>query len=314
MTTRSLLRILLLLGVGWLTFMTPMLLSLRSIWRHADGYFRAEYLVADDCESEEEAMGCYLEGQLLLDRGRTSRDEELFVYSSLTHPAGTRIAVFYNPTVAERSERLLNATGADDVEQVVRRGLWQNARLLLLVLGSAALVHVLLRTGPGRVARGPRRLAIDLGGVAPGGGPVCGATPAVGTVLFAHGLTFLALQISNPQIGGIVLGLVLAAAGTPLLVRRFLVLAKDEGRAVRGWHFLGLAFGGRQQGLPDFARVDLQPAVGGLVIFITGPGTRERVEVPGPLGSARDRARRLASFLGVPLEDATAAWPTPPDA
>jgi len=42
------------------------------------------------------------------------------------------------------------------------------------------------------------------------------------------------------------------------------------------------------------------------VVFIAGPDASERVEASSSLISARDRARRLARLLGVPLEDATA--------
>jgi hypothetical protein len=316
MTTRSLLRILLLLGVVWLMLMTLNLLSLRSIWLHADGYFRVEYLVTEgDCSTGGGESGpCCLEGKVLLDRGQTGRDEALCSGTSVTYRAGALIDVFYNPTVSDRVERLLYAYGADDVKQLVRRRLWQNARLLLLVLGSAALVHVLLRTGPGRVARRPRQLVIDLGGVASDIGPALGATPAaIGIVLFSHGLTFIAWGISPLQIGGIVLGLVLAAAGTPLLVRRFLVLVEDEGKAFRGWHFLGLPFRRRQESLPHFTQVGLRrTASGGFVVFLAGPEDSERVDVFRSFGPARDRARHLASLLGVPLENATAASLAPP--
>ncbi len=305
MTTRSLLRILLFLGVAWLTLLSPSLFTLRSILRNADGYSRAEYLVTGGhCDTGDERTYCFLEGKVLLDRGRKSSDEELYVGFSLTHPAGVRLAVFYNPTVI--SERLLETNGTANVAQLARRRLWEAGRLLLLVLGSAAFVHLLLRTAPGRVARGPRRLAIDLGGVAPASG-LGGALPAIGTVLFSLGLTFLAWQISRPEIGGIVLGLLSAGAGTPLLVRRFLVLAEDEEKAIRGWHLLGLRFREREESLPVFDRVGLRRAASeDFVVFIAGPDASERVEASSSLISARDRARRLASLLGVPLEDATA--------
>jgi hypothetical protein len=313
MTTRSLLRILLVLGVGWLTLLSPSLFTLRSILRDADGYSRAEYLVTGGhCDEGDERVYCFLEGKVLLDRGQTSSDEDLSVGFSLTHPAGARLAVFYNPTRV--SERVLEANGAADAAQLARRRLWEAARLLLLVLGSAAFVHVLLRTGPGRVGRGPRQLAIDLGGLAPASG-LGGALPAIGTVLFSQGLTLLAWQISHPEIGGIVLGLLLAAAGTPLLVRRFLVLAENQGKAIRGWHFLGLRFRKREESLPVFDRVGLRrAATDDFVVFIAGPDASERVEASSSLISARDRARRLASLLGVPLEDATAGLSAHPAA
>jgi hypothetical protein len=310
MTTRSLLRILLVLGVGWLTFLSPSLFTLRSILRDADGYSQAEYLVAGGhCDEGDERVSCFLEGKVLLDRGQTSSDEELFVGFSLTRPAGTRLAVFYNPTRV--SERLLEANGAADAAQLARRRLWEAGRLLLLVLGSATFVHVLLRTGPRRVVRGPRQLAIDLGGVAPASG-LGAALSAIGTVLFSHGLNFLAWKISPPEIGGVVLGLLLAAAGTPLLVRRFLVLAEDEGKAIRGWHFLGLRFREREESLPLLDRVGLRRATDDFVVFVAGPDASERVEASSSLISARDRARRLASLLGVPLDDATAGSSAPP--
>jgi hypothetical protein len=172
---------------------------------------------------------------------------------------------------------------------LARRRSWEAGRLLLLVLGSATFVHVLLRTGPGRVVRGPRQLAIGLGA----------ALPAIGTVLFSHGLTFLAWKISPPEIGGVGLGLLLAAAGTPLLIRRFLVLAEDDGKAIRGWHFLGLRFREREESLPVLDRVGLRRATDDFVVFVAGPAASERVEASSSLISARDRARRLASLLAI---------------
>jgi hypothetical protein len=144
MTTRSLLRILLFLGVACLTLLFPSLFTLRSILRDADGYSRAEYLVTGGhCHTDDERTYCFLEGKVLLDRGETAGDDELYVGFSLTHPAGARLAVFYNPTAV--SERLLETSGAADVAQLARRRLWEAGRLLLLVLGSATCCSAPLR-------------------------------------------------------------------------------------------------------------------------------------------------------------------------
>jgi hypothetical protein len=85
MTTRSLIRILLLLAVGWLLLLGPGLLTHWSILRQAGGYRRAEFLVTGGhCvgggsggRTQRSAPRCFLEGKVLLDGGRTSSDEEL---------------------------------------------------------------------------------------------------------------------------------------------------------------------------------------------------------------------------------------------
>jgi hypothetical protein len=317
MTTRSLVWILLLLGTGWLLILSPGLFSYWSILRHADGYRRAEYLVTGgNCISggsggrtTRSAPRCFLEGKVLLDGGRTSKDEELSVGSSLTHPAGARIAVFYNPALPsvgpnELPQRVLQVEDGPDPASLARRWLRAAARIVLLALGSAVLVHVLLRTGTGRLAHGPRELAVDLGG----------GQAAVGTVLSSQGLSFLVGQIPDPAVGGIVLGLILVGAGVPLLVRRFVVFAKDDERATRGRHLLGLPFARRQESLPAVAKVSLESSGGRIGIVMTGPAVSERSEASEARATALERARRIADFFGATLEDTTDRLPASPSA
>jgi hypothetical protein len=317
MTTRSLIRILLLLAVGWLLLLGPGLLTHWSILRQAGGYRRAEFLVTGGhCvgggsggRTQRSAPRCFLEGKVLLDGGRTSRDEELSVGSTLTHPAGARIAVYYNPALPSVDSndlplRLLQAKDGPDPATLARRWLRAAARMILLSLGLAVLVHVLLRTGTARLARGPQQLAVDLGG----------GQAAVGTLLVSQGLNFLAAQIPDPAAGGIVLGLILAGSGAPLLVRRFVVFSKDDARATRGHHFLGLPFARREEALPRVARVTLEGGVGRATIVMTGSAGAERVEAPEPRASARDRARGLADFFGATLEEGGDQPASPPSA
>ncbi len=316
MTTRSLVRILLFLGIGWLLVLSPGLLTYWSILRHADGYRRAEFLVTggncitsgSGARSQRSAPRCFLEGKVLLEGGLTKPGEELSVGSSLTHPVGARIAVFYNPALPSTGpndlpQRLLEVEEAPEPATLARRWLRSATRIILLALGSAVLVHVLLRTGTSRLARGPRQLAVDLGG-----GPA-----AVGTVLVSQG-SVLACQTSDPAVAGIVLGLVLVGAGVPLLVRRFVVFSKDDGRATRGLHFLGLPFARRQGSLPAVAKVALQGGGSRIGIVITGPDVSERIEVRAGAASARDHAGRLADFFGATLEDASDRQHPPPRA
>ncbi len=306
MTTRSLVGILLFIAIGWLLVLSPGVLSYWSVLRNAQGYRRAQYLVTGGhCiggggsgrQTTRSAPRCYLEGKVLLG-GDGVRDEILGVGPRLTHRAGDRIDVFYNPEMPplgpqDLPQRLLPAEDGPDPARVARGWLWAVARLLLLALGSAVLVHVLLRMGPRRLGRGPGQLVVDLGG---------GPAP-IGIILSSQGLTLLAVQIPDPAVGGIVLGLILLGIGVPLLARSFVVFSRDEGWARRGWQIFGFAFARSQGALPAVAQVSRESVGGRVAIVLRAPAGNERLEAGGPRAAEKKRAQRLADYFGVPLEE-----------
>jgi hypothetical protein len=305
MRTRSLIRILLFLAVGWIFILSPGLISQWAVLKNADGYRRAEFQVTGShCigggsggRTSNSSPSCFLTGKVLIDGKSIS--EEYSVGSTLPsdRPAGSQFAVFYNPRMPAFgmnyfNERVLAAESDGNPAQSAHRWLWAAARMILLSLAAAAAVHMVLRMSLRRLSRPPHGLAVDFGG-----GPA-----AAGTLLVSLGLSFLIGQIPDFTWGGILVGLILCVIGSPMLIRRFLVLSKDDGRATRGSHLLGFAFRTRSQPLPGITRIRVEGRARRSAILLVWPEGSELVREGEPYAANLKVASRLAGFFGVPLE------------
>jgi hypothetical protein len=312
MTIRALVRVLLLVGLGWLFITGPPVLTDLLILRNASGYRRAVFLVTGgNCiggdvtrdsrgQTSRSTRYCFLEGNVMSDGDSNGVAEEMSVYSSLPvdSPPGTRLPVFYNPslrpyTINYLNLRLLPDEHGTEPAVLARARLWKVTWVVLIALGTLLAVHLVLRWGVRRLSGPPRQLAVDLGG----GHAITGA------VLFSQGMTLILAQIPNPAWGGVVFGAVLAGAGAAFLIRRFALFDKDEARMTRGRHLFSLVLRQEERGLPSVGTVTLRREQGSLVLALDGPGGTETLGAPATLEDARRAGVDLAAFFGAEFAD-----------
>lgn len=306
MRTRSLIGMLALLGAGWLFVLGPALLTYSQVLRNAGGYRRAELVVTGqnciggtrDSKGRSSPRFCFLQGKVV-EGTAPGIDEEMSVGSELPadRPAGTRVPVYYNPTLPAFGMNYLNLRvlpREDATPAAMARGWLIGAtRIIQLSLVMAILVHVLLRWGRRRFTSETSGFSVDLGG----------GVPAVGTFLFSQGLMFLLAQGRHPAWGGVVLGILLVLAGVPLLLRRYAVFERGVETVTRGRYFLGVSLGSAPSPWPEPRNVVLDVDTGRLTISIVGASSTE--VIPGRESYARSRelAARLAAYFRVELED-----------
>jgi hypothetical protein len=309
---RSLVRVLLFVGLGWLLITGPPVLTDLLILRNASGYRRAVFLVTGgNCiggdvtrdsrgQTSRSPRYCFLEGQVLPGGDSKGVAEEMSVGSSLLGESqpGTRLPVFYNPTlpaytINNLNLRLLPDEHGTQPAVLARARLWRVAWVVLVALGTLLAVNLILRWGVRRLSNPPRQLAVDLGG----GHAITGA------VLFSQGVTLILAQIPNPAWDGVVFGLVLAGAGVPFLIRRFAVFSKDDATMTRGRHLFSLVLRQEVRGLPSVGTVTLRRERGSLVLALDGPGATEALGAPATLEDARRAGTELAAFFGAQFAD-----------
>jgi hypothetical protein len=181
------------------------------------------------------------------------------------------------------------------------------ARWAGLSLGIAVIAYGLYRKGARRRRSGEGTTPVEIEG-----DPEI-FVPGVGLALFSVGATLLLAQVGRgPASGGIVFGLLLAAAGAALLLRIYLRI--DASRTLRrGWHLFGIPFGVAPVPVPRDPRIRLAPRITTYqgyrrVAFETsldGPekGEQRRLAIQGSHTEARGLADRLAAGLGARLVD-----------
>src|SRR5262245_25918944 len=114
----------------------------------------------------------------------------------------------------------------------VSGALWKSVWMIVLTLVSALVIHVLYRRGVSRHSG-----EMD-GGLRIDASPTR-VLPGVAQGVGALGVTFLVGQLPRPACGGIVLGLLLTAAGAFLLRRELLRIEPGERRLLRVSHLFG---------------------------------------------------------------------------
>jgi hypothetical protein len=312
MRMRTLIRSLIVVGLGWLFLTGPRVFTDMLILRNASGYRRAVFVVTgSNCiggQVTRDSRGrtttstrfCFLEGEVVSEGDSNRVAEEMSVGGDLPadRPPGTRLPVVYNPALRSYTINYLNLRllpderGAEPMA-LARARLFKVAWVVLVALGTLVAVNLVLRWGVRRLSRPPRQLAVDLGG----GHAITGA------VLFSQGLTLVLAQIPDPALGGVVFGAVLAGAGVPFLIRRFAVFSKDDARMTRGRHFFSLVLRQEERGLPAVGSVILRREQSNLVLALDGPGGTETLGAPATLDDARRTGTDLAAFFGVDLAD-----------
>jgi hypothetical protein len=320
MPTRVFVRVLLIVGFGWLFLLGPGLFTDWATLRHAGGYRPAELLITgSNCIGGQVSRGsdgrqtrspryCFVEGTVQVDGTAEGTPEELSVGSTVPNDMrpGTRLRVLYNPQQPPFGMNYLNlrtlpAEGSADVATIARRSLRASLVMILLALGALVSVQLLLLRGVRRLSHPPQQLAVDLGG----GGKV-----TMGAVLFSQGAAFVLAQIPDVAWGGLVLGLLLCAAGGPLLLQRYVVLSKADARMTRGRHFLGVVFGGEELPLPPVNKVVLASGAGGMVVALGGDETSMSLGAGATPERLRLIGARVATFLGVEVEDRIGGEPS----
>jgi hypothetical protein len=312
MTTRSLIRVLLVVVFGWLLLLGPGVLVHWSILRAARGYRPAEFLVTgSNCiggQTTRDSKGntstspryCFLEGTVLLAGEAKGVPEELSIGSTVPadRPPGTRLRVFYNPGLPSfginyLNQRTLPAEEGPDPAALAGRFLRSAAWMFALALATVLAIQLVLIWGVRRLSHPPQQLALDLGG----------GQAALGVLLFSQGLTLLLAQFPDVAWGGVVFGLILAGIGAPLLIRRCVVLSRDDGRLVRARHLFSIVFGRQELPLPPVDKVRLRSDRDGVVVELEGAETTVTLGTLATHPSARKVAENLAAFLGVEVED-----------
>ncbi|MBK7975923.1 MAG: hypothetical protein IPK07_22520 [Deltaproteobacteria bacterium] len=316
MSARVLIRVTLVVLVLGGFVIGPQIWNRSQVVRNAAGYRRAELLVtgsacvgghpeydSDGHQTGTSAEDCALEGtidgveqELSIDKGSIPQ-----------HPQGSRLPVWFNPSMPANGinyDTLRVRWGdIDDVAAYERRALWTLAWLW----GLPAILTVALSVLLGRARAF---------GVAGGAGDAFRVVTSsrqapVGVPLMAFGLTLLWMQGASVAWAGVVLGGVLVAVGALLAAPASVAIDRAEKRWSR-YRALGpLALLRAEEPWPSAARVgwaktsapsaaDHGPWV---VELRGGDGVERQLGTGTSVELARDRARELAGFLSVPIDE-----------
>lgn len=318
MNGRALVRVSLVLAVLFGMLVGPQIWNRSLVLRHASGYRRADLVVTGSVctggQPEYDSRGrrtgttpvhCTLRGTIEGTEQELAADRE----SIAKNPEGSRVSVWFNPELPASGinyESLRVRWGdVDDVAAFERRAIRTLVWIAVLPLAFTLLLNVLVRRA-------------ERFGAAAGAGDVFRVVTmsrqvAAGVPMMAVGLTFLWLQGGSVAWGGVVFGALLVAAGG--LLASWQVVEIDRSTQTRTrYRALGpLAFGRRSEPLGADARVGWAKRAlastsdrGEWVVEIRASGDAQQLGDGRSVEDARDRARDLAAFLGVRIEEVPA--------
>ncbi len=312
MPTRSLIRVLLIVAIGWLLMLGPGAMTYWSVLQNASGYQEAVFLVTGShCFGGERTIDsrgrtsaspryCFLEGTVTIGYDAKVATEELSIGSTVPEdtPPGTRLRVFYNPALSPFglnyiNQRTLPADEGPDPATSARAFLRSTAWMFGLALSTVLALQIVLLWGVRRLSHPPQQLALDLGG----------GYATLGVLFLSQGLALLLVQFSNVAWGGVVLGLILAGVGAPLLIRRCVVLNRDDGRLVRARHIFSILLDRQESPLPQVDKVSLRSDRDGVFVQLESAETRVLLGKVAAHPNACEVGKSLAAFLGVEVED-----------
>ncbi|MFN7950461.1 MAG: hypothetical protein U0610_01960 [bacterium] len=318
MNGRTLVRAVLVLVVLLGFIVGPGIWNRSLVLRHAAGFRRAELVVTGSActggQPEYDAQGhrtgtspvhCTLRGTI----DGTEQELASDAASIAAHPVGSRISVWFNPelpaTGINHDSLRVRWGDVDDVGAFERRAVRTLAWILVLPAIFTILLNVLVRRAErfGAVAGAAQTFRIV----------TMSRQVAAGVPMMAVGLAFLWLQGQSVAWGGVVFGGLLAAAGA--LLASWQVIEIDRAARTRSrFRALGpLAFARRTEALPAGLRVGWAKRAlaspsdrGEWLVELRGGESDEQLGAGRTVEVARDRARDLAAFLAVALEESPA--------